>query len=165
MQILSPSDSEVSSKQLTEIKSVPKSQEKYSSSFESDISNDDKDNSELHSSKSQKSFIKSLSQHSENFSEENATLDDNYEISPDSSGHHSLPSIEKLPKAAENIDEKQIENVPSPDINYPKMLSTIEEVTSVADTEEESIISSQIEISSEIQNKSSEYIKSDNPNI
>ena len=154
--------SQNNNKQLTEVKSAEKTQEKYSSSFESDNSNQEKENSELNSSQSQKSLIKTISPHSENFSEENATLDDHYEISPDSSAKYSPQHKEE---ENVNIPENPRERCPSPDGNYPKMLSTIEEVTSVIATENSSKVSLESDISSEDVMDSPKYVKAETHTI
>ena len=75
---------------------------------------------------------KSLS-HKSGDSADNATIDDDhYEISPDSSSRCSDAKVEDA-----SLDEHGyvVEGVLSPEVGYPRILSTIEEVTSVATTE------------------------------
>jgi len=117
-------------------KETNKSQdEKYTSSFESITSNNDKENSELETYRSQKSVVKTLTHFSENFSDENATLCSEEELSPDPSMEQKLPEepnkpVADLPKIIEKAKTEEAEYTGNHD--YPQMLSTIEEVTTVA---------------------------------
>merc|ERR1712032_547097 len=70
--------------------SNPSQEEKYTTSFESISSNLEKDSSDVESSKTQKSRAKTLSHFSEHFSDENATMCSEEDLSPD-------PSIRQKP--------------------------------------------------------------------
>ena len=146
--------------------------DKYTSSFES-ATNSEKEVPEQETSKSQVSPLKTLSHFTEHFSDENATVCSEEDLSPDPSIHQKAtksPTPETKEQISSNDEEcktkpsktsEDTENLVKPldakvqpeDYNYPQMLSTIEEVTSVALSESTSLVTEAPELESSKEEK------------
>ena len=89
--------------------SNPSQEEKYTTSFESISSNPEKESSDVESSKTQRSQAKTLSHFSEHFSDENATMCSEEELSPDPSIRQKPPEEQDQYGDKEESEETKID--------------------------------------------------------